>query len=159
MLSAIACFLQILRVLRHLLAAAQPYVSLLPIGTVAGKLSAPSFFSRIHRRAHGMHFHLENALHSFLNLCLRRLGRHLKDQRVLVLLDGQPFFGDHRTPNDLVCGFHQATSAAFSWRVRRRGMRVAFLAPFSFSFASLCCRLESEFFSVSCNFSMAGCEN
>src|SRR5438270_11529280 len=83
--------LQILRVLRHLLAAAQPYVSLLPVGPVAGKLSAPPFFSRIHRRAHRMHFHLENALHRCLDLCLRRLGRHLKTSVFWFSLMARPF--------------------------------------------------------------------
>src|SRR4051794_22561045 len=52
--------LQILRVLRHLLAAAQPHVRLLPIRTVSRKLAAAPLFSWIRRCAHRMHFHFEN---------------------------------------------------------------------------------------------------
>src|SRR5271163_1755918 len=108
------CFLlplQILRVLRHLLPGPQPHISLLPVRTVAGKLPAPPLFPRIGRRAHGKYFDLENRLHRLLDLGLRSLGRNLEHQRVLVFLDRQPFFRDHRTPNNLICGFHHATSA------------------------------------------------
>ena len=40
--------------------------------------------------------------------------RYLEHQRVLVFFNGQAFFGDHRTAKNLICGFHYATSAAFS---------------------------------------------
>src|SRR5690242_2367194 len=52
---SLACddlFLQVLRVLRHLLAAAQAHIRLLPIRTVPGKLPAPPLFPRIRGRAH-----------------------------------------------------------------------------------------------------------
>src|SRR5208337_2906706 len=128
--------LQILCVLRHLLARPQSYIRLLPVGAIPGKLPAPSFFSRIHRRADGKNLNLENRLHRLLHFRLRRSRSHLEDQRVLVFLDRQTFFGDHRTANNLVCGFHQATSAAFSCRTRFRGEADAFFAPSSSSFAA-----------------------
>src|SRR6202521_3435997 len=150
--------LQVLRVLRHLFAGLQPHIRLLPVRTVAGKLSPPPFFSRIGGGADRMHFHFKNTLHRFLNFRLSRRRRHLKNQRVLVLLDGETFLGDDRTPKDLVCGFHQATSAAFSCRVRRRGEREAFFGAFPSPSAGLCCRFEIELFSEICSFSIAGCE-
>src|SRR5216684_9190078 len=101
-----------------------------------------------------MYLHLENALHRFLDLSLGRLFGHLEDQSVLVFLDRQTFLGNDRTANDLVCGFHQATSAAFSCFVRRRGEAAAFL----WSSPSAACRWRFEivFFSESCSFSIAG---
>src|SRR5208337_466609 len=103
--------LQILRVLRHLLAGLQPHVRLLPIGTVACELAPPPFFSRIIRRAYRNHLHFEDGLHRFLDLGLRRLRRHLEYQRVLGLFNPEALFRDHRLLNNLISGFHQATSA------------------------------------------------
>src|SRR4029077_1673946 len=136
----------------------QTHVSLLPVGTIAGKLSPAAFFSRIGGGADGEHLHFENRLHRLPDLGLGRSWRHLEDQRVLVFLDGQAFFRDHGTANDLICGFHQATSAAFSWRVRRRGEPLAFFAPSPAVSFSLRWRLEVEFFNETCKASMAGCE-
>src|SRR5208282_4916446 len=98
--------LQILRVLRHLFAALQTHVRFLPIRTVAGELPPPPFFSRIIRGAHRRHLHLEDRLHRFLDLGLRRLGRHLKHQRVLRLFNAEALFRDHRFLNNLIRGFH-----------------------------------------------------
>src|SRR5208282_4350942 len=98
--------LQILRVLRHFFAALQPHVRLLPVRTVARKLAPPPFFPRIIRGAHRRYFHFEDGLHRFLDLGLRRLGRHLEHQRVLGLFNAEAFFGDHRLLNNLIRGFH-----------------------------------------------------
>src|SRR5882724_6473382 len=78
-----ASLLQILRVLRHLLACPEPHVCLLPIRTIAGKLSPPPLFPRIICRSHRSHFHFEDALHRFLDFRLGSLGRDLEHQRVL----------------------------------------------------------------------------
>src|ERR1700716_1319519 len=149
-----ASLLQVLRVLRHLLAALQPHVRLFPIRTIARELASPPFFPRIIRRAHRSHLHLEDRLYRFLDLGLRRLRRHLEYQRVLGLFNAEAFFGDHRLPDNLIRGFHQATSALV---LRRRG------AGFFFSFASAgsawCERRVADFFSESCSFSSAGCAN
>src|SRR5438270_3784907 len=53
-----------------------------------------------------MHFHFENRLHRLLDFRFGRLWFHLEDQGVLVFLDGQAFFRNHRTANNLVCAFH-----------------------------------------------------
>src|ERR1700733_2351736 len=147
--------LEVLRVLRHLLARLQPYVRLFPVGTIPGELSSPAFLARIIRRANRADFHLENQLHGFFDLGLgRRLG-DLENQGVLILLDVQALFGNHRALNDLVCGFHQATSAAFSCRVRRRGARAAFFWPSPGPAPSVAWRrrLEAEVLSETCSFS------
>src|SRR5713226_3000817 len=125
--------LQILRVLRHLLAALQPHVRLLPVRTVARELAPPPFFSRIIRRAHRSYLHLEDRLHRFLDLGLRRFRRHLEYQRVLGLFNTEAFFGDHRLPNNLIRGFHQATSAL---RERPAGFFFTFVFFSSFSSAN-----------------------
>src|SRR5215469_1831847 len=150
--------LQILRVLRHLLAATQPHVRLLPIRAVAGELSPSPLFARIGRRAYRMHFHLENRLHRFLDFRLGRLWSHLEHQRVLVLLDRETFFGNHRTANDLVCALHYATSAALSVRARRRRSFTGFFAASSSPLPAWRCFFETEFRSDTCSFSIAGWE-
>src|SRR5215472_12911641 len=150
--------LQILRVLRHLLAAAQAHVRLLPIRTIPGKSSAPPFFARICGRAHRMHLDFKNRLHRFLDFRFGRLRSHLEHQRVLVLLDRETFFSNHRTANDLVCALHYATSAALSVRCRRRRSRVGCFAASPSLSPDLRCFFETESFSDSCNFSIAGCE-
>src|SRR5580704_11157378 len=71
--------LQILCVLRHLLARLQPHVRLLPIGTVAGKLAPPPFFPWIIRGAHRRYFHFEDRLYCFFDLGFRRLRRNLEN--------------------------------------------------------------------------------
>src|SRR5208283_2617629 len=144
--------LQILRVLRHLFAALQTYVRFLPIRTVARELAPPPFFSRIIRGAHRSHLHLEDRLHRFLDLGLRRLRSHLKYQRVLRLFNAEALFRDHRFPDNLIRGFHQATSA-FVLRRRRAGF--FFSAAGSASWE----RRVADFFSESCSFSSAGCAN
>src|SRR6185312_6569771 len=101
--------LQVLRVLRHLLAGPQPYKCLLPIRTIPGKLSPPPFFAREIRGAHRMYFHFKNRLHRLLDLSLGRFRRHLEDQRVLVFLDPQALLGNHRPANNLICGLHVPT--------------------------------------------------
>src|SRR6185312_5657279 len=103
------CCLQILRVLRHLLAGPQSYVRLLPVRTIPGKLSSPPLFPRIIRRAHRVHFHFEDCLHRFFDLRLGRLGRNLEDQRVLVFLDAQALLCNYRPANNLICGLHIPT--------------------------------------------------
>src|SRR5581483_5775872 len=113
-LIAIIQLLEVLCVLRHLLAGFQPHIRLLPIGTVAGKLAPAAFLAREVGSAYRIHFHFEDGLHSFFNLCLRRGGRHLENERALRLLYCETFFRDHRTANDLIMRFHYATSAAFS---------------------------------------------
>src|ERR1035437_3829135 len=143
--------LQILRVLRHLLAAFQPHVRLLPVRTVARELASPPFFPRIIRRAHRNHLHLEDRLHRFLHLGLRRLREY---QRVLGLFDAQALFGDYRLPNDLIRGFHQATSALV-FGTRRAG----FFFAFSCAGSASCERRVADFFSESCSFSSAFCAN
>src|SRR5258708_3618906 len=149
-----ASLLQVLCVLRHLLAALQPHVRLLPVRTVARELASPPFFPRIIRRAHRSHLHLEDRLHCFLDLGLRRFRRHLEYQRVLGLFYAEAFFGDHWLLNNLISGFHQATSAlVFVLRRRRAGFF------FSAAGSASCERRVDDFFSESCNFSSAGCAN
>ena len=105
-------FLQILRVLRHLLARAQPHIRLLPIRTVAGKLSPPPFFSWIHRRAHGKYLYLENRLHRLLDFRLRRLGRNLelsaRNIKGLELIAGNEVHPYHLLRYDRVIFSHPA---------------------------------------------------
>ena len=129
---------------------------LLPIGAVAGKFSATALFPGIIRRADRIHFHFENRLHSFLYFSLRGLRRNLEDQRVLVFLDAEAFLGNHRLADDLVCRFHQATSAAFFERVR--GLRADFFSCLLSPSTACFWRRDAEFFSDNCSFSMAGCE-
>src|SRR6266481_3343341 len=143
-----ASLLQVLRVLRHLLAALQPHIRLLPVRTIARKLASPPFFPRIIRRAHRSHLHLEDRLHRFLDLGLRRFRRHLEYQRVLSLFNAEAFFGDHRLLNNLIRGFHQATSAlVFDLRRRRAGFF------FSSTGSASCERRVADFFSEFCSFS------
>src|SRR6195256_1492647 len=146
--------LQVLCVLRHLLAALQPHVRLLPVRTIARELTPPPFFPRIIRRAHRSHLHLEYRLHRFLDLGLRRLRRHLEYQRVLRLFNAEAFLGDHRLPDNLIRGFHQATSALVL-----RGRRAGFFFSFSSAGSASCERRVADFFSESCSFSSAGCAN
>src|SRR5260370_2907987 len=131
-----ASLLQVLCVLRHLLAALQPHVRLLPVRTVARELAPPPFFSRIIRRAHRSHLHLEDRLHRFLDLGLRRLRRHLEYHRVLGLFNAEAFFRDHPLLNNLIRGFHQATSALV---LRRRGAGFFFTFVFFSSAGSASC--------------------
>src|SRR5581483_10130421 len=67
--------LQILRVLRHLLACFQADVRFLPVGAVAGELSATPLLAGKIGRAHRVHFHLEDSLHGLLDLGLAGTGR------------------------------------------------------------------------------------
>src|SRR6516225_8646206 len=121
-----------------------------------GKLAPPALLPRIVCGAHRTHLHFENRLHRFLDLGLGRHGGYLEHQRVLVFLDPQSFFRDHRPAKNLIRGLHYATSAAFSCRVRLRGAREAFFVP---SPSTACrWRFETESFSESCSFSIAGCE-
>src|SRR6266852_1111230 len=147
-----ASLLQILRVLRHLLAALQPHVRLFPVRTIARKLASPPFFPRIIRRPHRGDFYFEDRLHRFLDLGLCSIRRHLEYQRVLGLFNAQAFFGDHRLLNNLIRGFHQATSALVL-RTRRTGFF------FSSAGSVSCERRVADFFSESCSFSSAGCAN
>src|SRR6185437_1882116 len=150
-------FLQILRVLRHFFAGLQPHISFLPVRAIPGELAATPLFARIVRRANGLYFYLEDPLHRFIDFRLSRLGSDLKDQRVLVFLDGQALFGDDRLANDLISRFHYATSAAFSCRARLRGARLAFLPPSPSPAEAFRLRLVTEFCNDTCSFSSAGC--
>src|SRR5277367_2638292 len=51
--------LQVVHVIRHLLARLQAYIRLLPVRTESGKLSATALFSKNVRRAHRGNLHLE----------------------------------------------------------------------------------------------------
>src|SRR4029077_1205135 len=146
--------LKVLRVPRHLPATLQPHVRLLPVRTIARKLAPPPFFPRIIRCSHRSDFYFEDRLNRFLDLGLRRFRRHLEYQRVLGLFNAEAFFGDHRLLNNLICGFHQATSAlVFVLRRRRAGFF------FSSAGSASCERRVADFFSESCSFSSAVCAN
>src|SRR5208282_5410212 len=63
--------LNVLGVLDHLFAFFQPHVRLLPIAAETLSASPPAELAVKNCRAHVIHFHLENALHRFLDLGLR----------------------------------------------------------------------------------------
>src|SRR5258708_26306875 len=132
MLSA-DCFLQILRVLRHLLPGLQSHVRFLPIRTVAGKFPATPLFARIISGAHRVHFHLEDRLYRFFDLGLRRLWRNLEHQRVLLFLDAEALLGNYWPANDLICGFHLRYLRRFL--STGTGAPRRFLWRFTFTFA------------------------
>src|SRR3984893_18024435 len=96
-----AC-LQILRVLDHLFAFRQFHVGFLPIAAIPFVLSATAHLAMKIRSAHGVHLHLEDLLHRFLDLRLGRAGRHFKHDRVLRLFYAQTLFRDDGPANNLI---------------------------------------------------------
>jgi hypothetical protein len=71
-------------------------------------------------------------------------------------LDAEALLGNHWLADDLVCRFHQATSAAFFERVR--GLRADFFGCLPSLSTACFWRRDAEFFSDNCSFSIAGCE-
>src|SRR6266436_3725483 len=94
--------LQILRVLDHLFAFGELDVRLFPIAPVAFVLTAAAHLADKIRGAHARHLHLEDLLHSFLDLCFRCSGRNLKHHGMLRLFHAQAFFRDDRPPDNLI---------------------------------------------------------
>src|SRR6267378_715220 len=128
--------LQVLRVLDHLLALGELHVRFLPIAPVAFVLAAAAHLADKIRGANARDLHLENLLHGFLNLRLRRAGRNFKHHGVLRLFHPETFFRDDRPPNDLIVrGRHRLSLPLFLCRLR------GFLRCRRF----LCCRLWRRF--------------
>src|ERR1700681_859765 len=94
--------LQILRILDHLFAFRQLHVSFLPVAAIPFALPAPAHLAVKIRGAHGVDLHLENLLHRFLDLRLRRAGSHLKHHRMLRLFYAQALFRNNRPANNLI---------------------------------------------------------
>src|SRR5580658_1570704 len=94
--------LNVLGVLDHLFAFFQPHIRLFPITPKTLSASPPAELAVKNCCAHVIHFHLENALHRFLDLRLGSVLRHLKHHRVLRFLNAQTLLGDDRTPNNLI---------------------------------------------------------
>src|SRR5271170_6631502 len=94
--------LNVLGVLDHLFAFFQPHIRLLPIAAETLGASPPAELAVKNCRAHVVHFHLEHALHRFLDLCLGRVLRHLKHHRVLRFLHAQTLLGNDGTPDNLI---------------------------------------------------------
>src|SRR5271163_4177030 len=94
--------LNVLGVLDHLFAFFQPHVRFLPVAPESLSASPPAELAVKNCRAHVIHFHLEHALHCFLDLRLGRVLRHLKNHRVLRFLHAQTLFGDDGTPDNLI---------------------------------------------------------
>src|SRR6202167_766402 len=94
--------LNILGVLDHLFAFLQPHIRLLPIAAETFRASPSAELAVENRRAHVIHFHLENTLHRFLDFRLGRVLRHLEHHRVLRFLHAQALFGDDGTPDNLI---------------------------------------------------------
>src|SRR5580698_9038867 len=94
--------LNILGVLDHLFAFLQPHIRLLPIAAETLSASPPAELAVKNRRAHVIYFHLENALHRFLDFGLGRVLRHLEHHGVLRFLHAQALFGDDGTPDNLI---------------------------------------------------------
>src|SRR5271163_3574630 len=94
--------LNVLGVLDHLFAFFQPHVRLLPIAAETLSASPPAELAVKNCRAHVIHFHLENALHRFLDLGLGSVLRDLKHHRVLRFLHAQTLLGNDGTPENLI---------------------------------------------------------
>src|SRR5216684_5245248 len=94
--------LQVLRVLDHLLAFGELHVGFLPIAPVAFVLAAAAHLADKIRRADARDLYLENLLHGFLDLRLRRAGGYFEHHGVLCLFHAQAFFRDDRPPNNLI---------------------------------------------------------
>src|SRR5258708_24859191 len=94
--------LQVLRVLDHFFVFGELPVRLLPIAPVAFALAAAAHLADKIRRAHARDLHLENLLHGFLDLRLRRAGRNFKLHGVLCLFHAETLFRDDRPPNNLI---------------------------------------------------------
>jgi len=94
--------LKVLRVLRHLLAGFKTHVMPSSIGTIPANFSPAAFFFPDRWRCGRRAPHFENRPAPLPDLGLRSQLAPLEDQRVLVFLDGQAFFRDHGTANDLI---------------------------------------------------------
>src|SRR5271156_3785456 len=75
---------------------------LLSIAAETLSASPPAELAVKNCRAHVIHFHLEHALHRFLDLCLGRVLRNLKHHRVLRFLHAQTLLGNDGTPDNLI---------------------------------------------------------
>src|SRR5713101_4464048 len=130
--------LQVLRVLDHLLAFGELHVGLLPIAPVAFVLAAAAHLADKIRGADARDLYLENLLHGFLDLRLRRAARNFKHHGVLRLFYAETFFRDDRPADDLIMrGRHRLSLPLFLCRLRgllrcrrflgRRDLRGCFL--------------------------------
>src|SRR5260370_42334507 len=118
-LSATVPVLQVLRVLDHLLAFGELHVRFLPIAPVAFVLAAAAHLADKICRADARDFHLENLLHRFLDLRLRRARRTFEHHGVLRLFHAKAFFRDDRPPDDLIVrGRHRLSLPLFLCRLR-----------------------------------------
>src|SRR5258708_31855818 len=73
-----------------------------------------------------MSLHFQDLLHRSLHLGFGRFRRNLEHQCSFGLFHVQPLFGNDRTANDLISGFHYATSA-----FRREALSLSEPASFS----------------------------
>src|SRR6202008_4089444 len=94
--------LQILGVLDHLFALGQPDIGFLPVAPVSFSAASAAKLAVKIRRAHVIHFHLENALDRFFDLSLRRVRRDFNHHGVQRLFHGQAFFRDDRPADYLI---------------------------------------------------------
>src|ERR1700687_4853963 len=106
--------LKIVRVLDHLFASRQLYVSLLPVAPMAFRAAAAAKLPVKNSRAHSGNLYLENLLDRFLDLRLRRGHGHFKHDRMLRLLHPETFLGDDGPANHVIgVDIHRSSSAYF----------------------------------------------
>src|SRR5260370_10490976 len=111
--------LQVLCVFDHFLAFGEFHVRFLPIAPVAFVLATAAHLADKICRADARDFHLENLLHCFLDLRLRRARRNFKHHGVLRLFHAQAFFRNDRPPDNLIVrGRHRLSLPLFLCRLR-----------------------------------------
>src|ERR1700723_2242498 len=132
--------LQILRVLDHLFARRQLYVSLLPVPPVTFCTPAPPEFSVECRGSYCCYLHFENQLHRFFDFGFRRVGRNFENHGVLRLLHRETLLGDDGTLDHCVCARgHRLSLLAF-------GLGRGFVLGFRFRLGFCClCRPRGLF--------------
>src|SRR6202158_6042375 len=106
--------LKIVRVLDHLFASRQLYVSLLPVAPMAFRAAAAAKLPVKNSRAHSGNLYLENLLDRFLDLRLRRGHGHFKHDRMLRLLHPETLLGDDGPANHVIgVDIHRSSLAYF----------------------------------------------
>src|SRR6202049_3098494 len=106
--------LKIVRVLHHLCASRQLYVSLFPIAPMSCRAAAAAKLPVKNSRAHSGNLHFENLLNRFLDLRLRRGHGHFKHDRMLRLLHPETLLGDDGPANHVIgVDIHRSSSAYF----------------------------------------------
>src|SRR5271156_1309594 len=98
-------------VVGHFLARLQTNVGFLPVGAIAGELTAAALLAREVGRTHAVYFYFEQRFDCLLYFGLGRIGSHIEYQRALGLFYAQPFFSDEGALDHVIQSRHQATSA------------------------------------------------